>query len=340
MKYAFFAQNRHVTAILLVSAAIFVAIWWLHPHIAESAHTPSERVEIQRLVAPAGFTAADEDSDTAFREGEAGFSAYYRVPAKSGTDEQSGSARLAVSGITDKLTNEPDESDQVRAGAGSAVDIGLNFGILEIPMFAAVIPSSPTENVTVYFDDQGWVVAYLPKDRPASAIWKHGSAKDATTDDPKANEDLEKNLLVLAINEVLKANDANAAGVSHSEVAYYDWDNEDCDAFALFSAVASGGASEPVKFVVPYTISEIQASAAVVIEEQAQGGGSATASVVVDGNTVVAASASQLRNAVEFQLDRETDESGKPKTSLHKVVVDVGADNDAAGVVMLVYDKP
>lgn len=340
MKYTFLVQNRHVTAILLVSAAIFVAIWWSYPHIAESAHTRSEPVEIQRLVAPAGFTAADENSDTAFREGEAGFSAYYRVPAPSGTDGQSGSARLAVNGITDKLTNEPDESDQVRAAAGSSVDIGLNFGIVELPMFAAAISSSPTENVTVYFDDEGWVVAYLPKGRPAAAIWKHGSAEDATTEDPKAKEDLERNLLVLAINEVLKANDANAAEVGHAAVSYYDWENETCDAFALFSAFASGGASDPVKFVIPRTITEIQASAAVVIEEQAEGSDSVTASIDVDGKPVVAADADQLRNSAEFQLDRETDGDGKPKTSLHQVIVDVGADNDATGVVMLVYDKP
>jgi len=335
MNYTLFAQNRDVIVILLASAVIFIATWWPYPHIVESAHTRPELAEIQGLVAPSGFAAADEDSDTAFREGEAGFSAYYRVPAPSGTDEQDGSARLAVSGITDKLTNEPDETDEVRAGVGSSVDIGLNFGIVELPMFAAVVSPAPTESVTVYFDDQGWVVAYLPKGRPAAAIWKHKSVPDAT-----GNEELENNLLVLAINEVLKADDANAAGVAHSDVAYYDWDNESCDAFALFSAVASAGASDPVKFVIPRTITEIQASATVVIAEQTQGGDSITASVDVDGKPVVAADAEQLRNAAEFQLDRETDEDGKPKTSLHEVVVEVGADNVAAGVVMLVYDKP
>ena len=340
MKYTFLVQNRHIIAILLVSAVFFVAIWWLYPHIAEGAHTRPEPVEIQRLIAPAGFAAADEDADTAFREGEAGFSAYYRVPAPSGTGEQSESALLAVIGITDKLTNEPDESDKVRGGAGSSVDIGLNFGIVELPMFAAVVSPAPTENVTVYYDDTGWIVAYLPKDRPAAAIWKHGSAEGAITDDPKANEDLEKNLLVLAINEVLKANDANAAEVGHPDIAYYDWANENCDAFALFSAVASGTSSDPVKFVIPHTITEIQASAAVVLEEQATDGDSVTASVTVDGKAVVLANGSEPRNAAEFQLDRETDEDDKPKTSLHKVVVDVSSDNVAAGVIMLVYDKP
>ena len=327
-------------AIMLASAVVFVVICWTYPHIAESAHTRAEPVEIQPLAPPTGFTATEANDDTAFPEEKAGFSAYYRVPEPAGTDGQSGSARLDVNEITDKLTNEPDESDEVRAGAGSSVDIGLNFGIVKLPMFAAVIGSAPAESVTVYYDDTGWIVAYLSRGRLAAAIWKHSSAEGATTDDTKANEDLERNLLVLAISEVLKANDADTEGVGHSEVSYYDWENEDCDAFALFSVVASGEASDPVKFVVPRTITEIQASAAVALGEQTQTGGSGRASIDVDGNTVTEANAEQLRNAAAFRLDRETDENSKPKTSLHDVVVDVSADNDATGVVMLVYDKP
>lgn len=320
-------------AILLVSAVVFVAIWWPYPHIAESAHTRSEPVEIRGLVAPAGFAAADEDSDTAFREGDAGFSAWVRIAASEQGDDE---PRLNIETIVSELTSAPEESEIRRAGTVDGDDgLGLNFAIVELPMYAAVISPAPVENITVYFDDQGWVVAYLPKDRPAAAIWKHKSVPDAT-----GNEELENNLLVLAINEVLKANDANAAGVSHSDVAYYDWDNEACDAFALFSAVASAGASDQVKFVIPRTITEIQASAAVVIAELAQGGDSVTASVTVDGKTVTSANGNELRNAAEFQLDREVDENGKPKTSLHEALVDVSADNVAAGVVMLVYDKP
>ncbi|MYC31746.1 MAG: hypothetical protein F4X64_01030 [Chloroflexi bacterium] len=339
MKYTFLVQNRHIMAILLVSAVFFVATWWLYPRIAEGVHTLPEPFEVQRLAAPAGFAAADEDSDTAFREGEAGFAAWVRIAASEQGDNE---PRLDVLDVKERLEAEPDpdQSGNVHEirGAGANVDWGLNFAIVELPMYAAVISPKPVENVTVYFDDQGWVVAYLPKGRPAAAIWKHGSAEDATADDPKANEDLEKNLLVLALNEVLKAGDINT--VEHADVAYYDWANENCDAFALFSATGSGGASEPVKFVIPRTITEIQASAAVVLGEQAQGGDSITASVVVDRNTVVLANAEQLRNSAEFELDREVDEDGKPKTSLHQVVVDVSADNDATGVVMLVYDKP
>ena len=338
MKYTFLVQNRHIMAILLVSAVFFVAIWRLYPSIAEGAHTLPEPVEVQRLVAPAGVTAADEDSDTAFREGEAGFSAWVRIAASEEGDDE---PRLNVLSIKESLEAEPDPDKsgtvhQIR-GAGDNVDWGLNFAIVKLPMYAMVpgsVPEEIVENVTVYFDDQGWVVAYLPKGRPAAAIWKYKSVPDAT-----GNEELENNLLVLAINEVLKAGESDV--VEHADVGYYDWENESCDAFALFSAATKEGVkSEPVKFVIPRTITEIQASAAVVIAELAQESSNVTAGIDVDGNTVIEANAAQLRNAMVFQLNRETNEEGLPKTSLHKVVVNVSPNNDAAGVVMLVYDKP
>ena len=56
------------------------------------------------------------------------------------------------------------------------MDSGANFGIVELPMVVAVTPAgrlvSPT-NVTVYYDDRGWVVAYLPAAAPAAGIWRY-----------------------------------------------------------------------------------------------------------------------------------------------------------------------
>ena len=330
MKRAFLIQDWCITVILLIGTAVFVAISWSHPHIAEGKHARTEPVVIQPLSPPSGFTAADSNDDTAFPEEKAGISAYFRLKAP---EQGSSEPRLNVTTVIDGLKSAPEES-AIR-GAGTVDDWGLNFGVVHLPMYAAVIPEAPVEKVTVYFDDQGWVVAYLPKDRPAAAIWKHGSAEGASVDDPEANADLGRNLVVLALNEVLKANNPNANEVGHSEVAYYDWANEDCDALALFSATARGGKSDPVKFVVPRTITEIQASAAVVITEQVGQGGSAVASVSVDGEIAVSTRDGSQREAGTVQLNRNSDE-----TSLHIVIVDVGADNAAAGAVMLVYDKP
>ena len=306
-----------VTPALAICVTLFVAIWWLYPHIAESAHTPADPVEIQRLAAPAGFTATDASDDTAFRKDEAGFSAYYRVPESEGSE-----TRLNIDAITNGLESGPTDP-QIR-GEGELEELGLNFGIVELPMFAAVISPAPTETVTVYYDDQGWIVAYLPKGRAAAAVWKYKSKGNTSV-----KEDLENNLLVLAINEVLKAD--GKLPVSHSNVNYYDWENQTCDAFVLFSAVASGGESVPVKFVIPSTITEIGASAAVVLAE----GNGQTATVKVDGEAAATANGTDKLAVASFELDRESD-----KTSLHTMVVNVDASNKAAGVVMLVYDKP
>ena len=270
-------KTSSISRTLFVIAAILITAWWLYPHIAESAHTPADAVVIQPLIAPAGFTAADEDPETAFREAEAGFSAYYRVPAPAGAEGQSESERLNVGTITSALTSPPGSSEEIRTGAGEKVDIGLNFGIIKLPMRAAVTDShDPTETITVYYDDQGWVVAYLPKGTPAAAIWKYKSMGDTTNDETE----LKNNLLVLAINEVLKAD--NAATISPSNVKYYDWEYKACNAFVLFSAVTKDGESSPVKFVVPSKITGIQASAAVVIAGQIDDGSDVTATVLID----------------------------------------------------------
>ena len=134
MNVSLLSRTLIIVAALPIGVAVFVAAWWLHPGIAESAHTPAEPIIIQPLTAPAGFAATEENPETAFRESEAGISAYYRVPTQEGADGQSGSVRLDVNVITNKLTNAPDDSDEVRTGAGKEVDIGLNFGIIELPM--------------------------------------------------------------------------------------------------------------------------------------------------------------------------------------------------------------
>ena len=330
MNVSLLSRTWIIVAALPIGVAVFVAAWWLHPRIAESAHTPAEPIVIQPLTAPAGFAATEENPDTAFRESEAGISAYYRVPTQEGADGQSGSVRLDVNVITNKLTNAPDESDEVRTGAGKEVDIGLNFGIIELPMRAAVTDSQdPTETITVYYDDQGWIVAYLPKGTPAAAIWQYKVVQNTTN-----NGELENNLLVLAINEVLKADNADAAKVGHDKVKYYDWANESCNAFVLFSAVANDSASQPVKFVVPSAITEIGASAAVVITGPIDQGGVVSATIVIDEDRVPA-NANYPRNAAGFKLAREAN-----KTSLHEMTVYVSEGNQAAGVVMLVYAKP
>ena len=319
---------RHLAVALAMLA--FAVIWVSNPQSSSGANTAPDAVVVQELTAPSGFAAADPDPDTAFREEDAGISAFLRVGAKS---SGSSDPRLDVNAIVNELTTVP-EDPAVRS-QGKLIELGLNFGIVELPMFAAVISAAPVENVTVYFDDEGWIVAYLPHDRPAAALCKHGSAAGASASDPQADRHLESNLLALAVNEVMTAQDTGSRKVDSSDVTYYDWTCPACDAMALFTGVSRGGTQDEIKFVVPHTISLVQPSAAVVITEPIETGGNATASVSVDGAVIVSADADHPLNTKSFHLRRDVE-----STSLHRVAIGGPSDNVAVGAIMLLYDRP
>ncbi len=311
---------------------------WLCAGAAEGARLDHARVTPLALETPHHFSVSSQSTDeTAFREEEAGFSAYHRVNA--GDENQ---PRLNIAAMTAKLLDDPDESNTARSGPGIPIDLGSNFGIVELPMFAAVGAGLLTRNVTVYYDDRGWVVAYLPADEPAAAIWRHDSAEGETQDDRKATEHLEQNLLVLAINEVL--NVAASDGSKPTTVkpdGYYDWQNPDCNAFVLFSNQSSGGQSDPVNFVIPPKIDDIHASAAVLITSpDSISADDISASVTLDRESIVTAGPPALLNVAAFDIPRPTDENGKPQTGLHKMSVTVSEGDTATGVVMLLYNKP
>ena len=310
----------------MTAATLAAGVWLFSATPADSSSVPAIAPELTEPTAPVSLVApSPDDPDTAFPEDQAGFSAYYRVD-----DQDSAKPRLNVVNVTSTLLDKPDESNTARSGPGQQKELGANFGIVELPMFAAVggHPVEPRK-ITVYYDDRGWVVAYLPKGEPTAAIWRHDTA------DPGLNQ----NLLVLAINEVLHA--AELTSVTHDGVGYYHWQYPDCNAFLLFSSAASGGESSPVNFVIPPTIADVQASAAVLITSRySKGGDPVSASVALGGETVVTADATTLLRVEKFVIKRPTDENDDHQTSLHKMSVTVSGDDTAAGVVMLLYDKP
>ena len=353
--------NRYVTlsvlhrgTALVVLLAVVMVLWLSIQPTAEGRLTDGVVPDVVELAAPAGLavSASKDNPDTAFREDQAGFSGYYRF-----TDPEGDPVTLNVYGITESLLLKPDESNSVRAQlAGSAVDIGTNFGIVTLPMVAAVGVVVPPRDVTVYYDDQGWIVAYLaceppPNDQneptcdPAAAIWKHDP-----TDDELPRKELGNNLLVLAINEVIGAHNEDLpeadrlAKVSHNgdddgnnKVKYYDWQNGACNAFVMFSTTSDGGESDPVNFVVPHTIKteEIHASAAALITRQQAEGAETLAATLVDDAISVFALADRMLDASSFTLEREAGE-----TSLHSMSVSVDEGESAAGAVMLLYKRP
>ena len=324
-----------------VSAAAFI-FWAASAASAETGRETAGAATVWDLAEPGDLVTASQGNDaTAFREEDAGFSAHHRVPDPfdgDGADDLR--PRLNVTAITKALLDKPDESNANRVAPGDHVDSGGNFGIVELPMVAAVTPAgrlvSP-KDVTVYYDDRGWVVAYLPADEPAAGIWRY----DPQDQDRQVN-DLEQNLLVLAINEVLSAarddvdEASKIADADHESVGYYHWQYPDCNAFLLFSHESAGGTSDPIRFVVPPTIEHILASAAVLITSVPTDDQPAvSAELMVDDSAVVSVQQSDLLAVRGVELDRTDDAS-----RLYEVTVSVDDGGTAAGTVMLVYTKP
>ena len=337
-----------IQRIIAIVAVAAVASWLTDGSPAEGAHLDTGMEIIFALQAPVHFAVSGQDEDkTAFREDEAGFSAYYRVPMRSDDNDPSGGLpRLNVAAISGALLDDPEDTNAARIGPGSPQHLGSNFGIVELPMHPAVGFGGLVQrrNVTVYFDNRGWVVAYLPAGEPAAAIWRYDAIRSNPLDGSGATEHLEQNLLVLAINEVLNAGTAHnpeLPTVSHNDVGYYDWQNAECNAFLLFNNVAEAGTSQPVHFVIPPAIADVQASTAVLITSRYSiGGDPVSASVVLDGQTAVTADATALFDVAKFDITRPADENGDHQTSLHKMSVTVSGNDTATGVVMLLYSKP
>ena len=281
------------------------------------------------------LTTSRSDDSTAFREEDAGFSAHHRVPDHFGGDDPNDlRPRLNVFAITQALLEEPEESNADRLEAGRHVDSGGNFGIVELPMVVARSLGSavPPRQVTVYYDDRGWVVAYLSAEAPAAGIWRYDPLDQQTND-------LEQNLLVLAINEVLtvaRQDVPEIVDAGHDTVGYYHWQYPEHNAFLLFGHESSGGTSDPVRFVVPPTIESILPSASVLLTSAPTPvQTSVTAELIVDGSAVVLVQQPDRSAVSGFVLKRTNDAS-----RLYEVTITVDAGSTAAGAVMFVYTKP
>ena len=317
-----------------VSATLLFGLW--DEASAETRPEITSVASVWDLSEPDDLVATSQGDDaTAFREEDAGFSAHHRVPDHfqgDGTNDLR--PRLNVTAITDALLEDPDESNSNRSTAGRHVDSGANFGIVELPMVMARSLGSvaPPRLVTVYYDDRGWVVSYLPADEPAVGIWRYDPQ------DQQAN-DLEQNLLVLAINEVLtvaREDVPEIVAADHDSVGYYHWQHPDHNAFLLFNHESGGGTSDPIRFVVPPTIKSILASAAVLITSVSTPGQSAvTAELMVDDSAVATVQQPDRLSVSEFALERTSDAS-----RLYEVTIAVDAEATASGAVMLVYTRP
>jgi len=321
---------------LIVALSAALLFWLGNGTPAETSYAPTSAATVWDLAEPDDLVATSQGDDTtAFREEEAGFSAHYRVlDHLQGDGPDDLRPRLNIMDITKSLLDDPDESNANRNKPGLHVDLGGNFAIVKLPMHAAIGFGNQVEprEVTVYYDDRGWVVAYLPADEPAAGIWRYDAPGQ------QAN-DLQQNLLVLAINEVLIVATQDVPEIvkaDDSTVGYYHWQHPEHNAFVLFSHDSNGGTSDPVRFVVPPTIPSIIASASLLItSRQTDNQPTVTAELMVDDSPVVSVQQPARLAVSGFALQRTDDAS-----RLYEVTVAIDDAATAAGAVMLVYTKP
>ena len=190
-----------------------------------------------------------QGSDLAFPSGDAGFSAYYRM----GTI---GDYSLDKATVDDHIFGQVESNAiTVRTAPATLVDIGDNYTISTLSM--TNIDSIESE-VNLYYDDEGWIVAYLPSGTSSSQIWQ---AREENSENPEIT-DISNTTLLDAINVVV--DDAlGGTSIEHddSSLGYYHWQHTDADNFLMMAVSRQIQGEYPVQFSVPTTLTVAEVSA-------------------------------------------------------------------------------
>ena len=111
-------------------------------------------------------------SGSAFPAGDAGFSAYFRVPGNSG------GFGLDKDAVDQALFNDSSPTS-TRAGIGTLIQMGSNHTVGSVPIKNI---DGLNSLVNLYYDDEGWIVAYLPQGAESSRVWQ---AKGLSIEKPR-----------------------------------------------------------------------------------------------------------------------------------------------------------
>jgi hypothetical protein len=187
-----------------------------------------------------------QQNGSAFPEADAGFSAYYRVP-------DAGGSGLNKQAIDQSLLDQP-RPFSPRTGPAELLDMGGNYTLAGVPIRNIDGLVTP---VNLYYDDQGWLVAYLPRGSGGARAWQ---AVDLNTDRPVLT-DISRTTLQDAINEVLEAA-LNLPPLGPNDLGYYHWEHPLATHFLMLATARGTQGSDYVSFAVPgsFTMWEVSVS--------------------------------------------------------------------------------
>ncbi|MDA0734528.1 MAG: hypothetical protein O2860_08100 [Chloroflexi bacterium] len=188
-----------------------------------------------------------QQNGNAFPSNDAGFSAYYRMP------DGSGGFGLDKAAADQVLFNDPTPT-QRRAGIGTLIDISNSHSVGSVPI--RNIDGLVTA-VNLYYDEQGWLVAYFPIGDEPSRAWQ---ARSLNVEDPKLT-DVSNSTLLDAINDVL-VEAFNSPPITPDQLGYYHWGHPTAAEFLMIATARGDMGIDTVSFAVPtsFTVEEVSVS--------------------------------------------------------------------------------
>lgn len=188
----------------------------------------------------------------AFPATNAGFSAYYRA------GNGAGGFGLDKNMVDQALFNNPNPT-LLRAGVGTLIETGANYTIGSVPILNI---DGLTTSVNLYYDDEGWLVAYFPAGQESSRAWQAvGVGIENTTLGAPSSPPLSRTTLLDAINDVL-ADALFTSPVTPEQLGYYHWQYPTATSFLMIATARGTIGSDLVSFAVPsnYVVQEVSAS--------------------------------------------------------------------------------
>ena len=269
-----------------------------------------------------------QNANLAFPSDQAGFSAYYRVATSTLGRMQKDTIDNYIFGPV------PAGVISRRNTAATIKDMGDNYTVADMHLLNINgIPST----VNLYYDDQGWVVAYLPKDAPSSQIWQARGAGGVDEDNPRIDDaDLGNTLLLEAINVALEeALEGTKIASDDAKLGYYHFKYPNADSFLMMAAARGEKGESPISFTVPATLTVKEVSATLWITESDEV--APCAKVALDDTDLIA---EKCAKGIYHASPSLTTFNAKTAHAM-KLTTQSTTDKGAAGaLLMVVYDKP
>ena len=241
-------------ALLLLAVSVATATLSEGGSATAEARAMAEGLPGEPMMLTRAARQALQESEKAFPSDDAGFSAYYRVG-------ESGSYSLTKKTVDDHIFSPLDTSDgtaPLRTAPATLVEVGQNYTVATLTLLNIDALES---TVNLYYDDQGWIVAYLSKDVASALVLQ---AYGIDEENPKIeDDDIGNTILLDAINVVVKkALKKTAISSSDEKLGYYHWQFPSADNFLMMMISRADPTEYAVQFAVPssITLSEISAS--------------------------------------------------------------------------------